>query len=74
MALHDLNLSARYADHLIAMREGRVVFAGHPSQVVTEDSVRTVFGLESRVIEDPVSRTPLVVPVSRRRSPFMEEA
>ena len=74
MVLHDLNLSARYADHLIAMREGRVVFAGHPSQVVTEDSVRTVFGLESRVIEDPVSRTPLVLPVSRRRSPFMEEA
>ena len=50
------------------------MLAGHPSQVVTEDSVRTVFGLESRVIEDPVSRTPLVVPVSRRRSPFMEEA
>ncbi|QBX55690.1 ABC transporter ATP-binding protein [Nocardioides seonyuensis] len=65
MVLHDLNLSARYADHLVAMREGRIVAEGPPREVVTEDVVRTVFGLENRVIDDPVSHTPLVVPVSR---------
>lgn len=65
MVLHDLNLSARYADHLVALRDGAVVAEGTPRQVVTEDVVRTVFGLDNRVIDDPVSHTPLVVPVSR---------
>ncbi|GAB3072458.1 ATP-binding cassette domain-containing protein [Nocardioides zeae] len=65
MVLHDLNLSARYADRLVAMKEGRVVAEGTPAEVVTEDTVRDVFGLESRVIPDPVSHTPLVVPVGR---------
>ena len=65
MVLHDLNLSARYADHLVALHTGRVVAEGAPREVVTEDVVRTVFGLDSRVIDDPVSHTPLVVPVGR---------
>ena len=65
MVLHDLNLSARYADHLVALHTGRIVAEGTPRQVVTEDVVRAVFGLENRVITDPVARTPLVVPVGR---------
>ncbi|HWJ82550.1 MAG TPA: ABC transporter ATP-binding protein [Nocardioides sp.] len=65
MVLHDLNLAARYADHLVALRDGRVVAEGRPVDVVTEERVREVFGLECRVIPDPVSRTPLVVPLGR---------
>jgi iron complex transport system ATP-binding protein len=65
MVLHDLNLAGRYADHLVAMREGRVVAAGSPSEVVTPELVRDVFGLEAQVIDDPVSSTPLVVPLGR---------
>ena len=65
MVLHDLNLAGRYADRLVALREGRVVAVGPPSEVVTPELVRDVFGLESRVIEDPVSNTPLVVPLGR---------
>ncbi|KQY57723.1 hypothetical protein ASD66_15225 [Nocardioides sp. Root151] len=65
MVLHDLNLSARYADHLVAMREGTVAAEGSPHDVVTEETVRTVFGLESRVINDPISHTPMVVPRGR---------
>jgi iron complex transport system ATP-binding protein len=68
MVLHDLNLSARYADHLVALRAGRIVAEGTPREVVTEDVVRHVFGLDNRVVDDPVSHTPLVVPVSRRSS------
>ncbi|NUR05407.1 MAG: ABC transporter ATP-binding protein [Nocardioidaceae bacterium] len=65
IVLHDLNLAARYADHLVALREGRVVAAGRPGEVVTEDLVREVFAMESLVVDDPVTGTPLVVPVGR---------
>jgi len=60
--LHDLNQAARYADHLIAMKAGRVVARGRPSEVVTAELVREVFGLESVVVPDPVTGSPLVVP------------
>ncbi len=66
MVLHELNLAARYADHLVAMREGRVVAAGPPAEVITEPCVRDVFGMECRVIEDPVTGTPMVIPLGRR--------
>ncbi|GAA2276532.1 ABC transporter ATP-binding protein [Streptomyces ruber] len=65
MVLHDLNLAARYADHLIALAGGRLHAAGTPDEVLTEDTVRTVFGLDSRVIEDPVSGKPLMLPIGR---------
>ncbi|WP_225437556.1 ABC transporter ATP-binding protein [Arthrobacter sedimenti] len=69
MVLHDLNLAARYADHLIAMRDGRIVAEGPPAAVVTRETVSRVFDLECRVIEDPVSGTPLVVPIGRHHGP-----
>jgi iron complex transport system ATP-binding protein len=65
MVLHDLNLAARYADELVAVRDGRIAASGAPSDVVTADLVREVFGLECRVIDDPVSHTPLVLPRGR---------
>ncbi|MFI9204869.1 ABC transporter ATP-binding protein [Streptomyces sp. NPDC053048] len=60
--LHDLNQAARYADHLVAMKAGRIVARGRPSEVVTAELVREVFGLESVVVPDPVTGGPLVVP------------
>ncbi|MEU4775636.1 ABC transporter ATP-binding protein [Micromonospora sp. NPDC023644] len=66
--LHDLNHAARYATHLIAMREGEVVAAGPPREVVTAELVEEVFRLPCRVIDDPESGTPLVVPAARRRA------
>ncbi|KIF69336.1 ABC transporter [Streptomyces sp. AcH 505] len=62
IVLHDLNQAARYADHLVAMKEGHVVAEGPPSEVVTAALVREVFGLESMVIPCPVTGAPLVVP------------
>ncbi|MFD0373127.1 ABC transporter ATP-binding protein [Streptomyces sp. NPDC127114] len=62
VVLHDLNQAARYADHLVAMKSGRVVAEGPPSEVVTADLVREVFGLDSVVVPDPVTGSPLVVP------------
>nr|WP_216848667.1 MULTISPECIES: ABC transporter ATP-binding protein [unclassified Rathayibacter] len=67
MVLHDLNLAARYADHLVALAGGAVHAAGTPADVLTEDTVRAVFGLDSRIITDPTSGTPLMLPLGRHR-------
>ena len=67
MVLHDLGLAARYADHVVALRDGRVHAAGPPHEVVTEETVHAVLGLECRVVPDPVAGTPLIVPVGRHR-------
>ena len=66
--LHDLNHAARYATHLIAMRDGQVVAQGAPGDIVTAQLVKEVFGMPCRVIEDPESGTPLVVPAARERT------
>jgi len=65
MVLHDLNLAARYSDHLVALSAGRVHAQGSPAEVLTEEVVRTVFGLDSRVILDPTSGKPLMLPIGR---------
>ena len=68
MVLHDLNLAARYADRLIAMSQGRVHAAGEPAEVLTSEVVQEVFGMGSRVIVDPVSLKPLVLPIGRHHA------
>jgi len=74
IVLHDLNLAARYADHLIAMKDGRIVAKGEPSAVMTAELVQEVFGLESVVVPDPVVGSPMVVPVGRRAAAFAAAA
>ncbi len=66
MVLHDLNHACRYADDLIAMREGQVMAHGLPTRVVNEAMVRDVFGVDCRVIADPVTGTPLIIPLGRK--------
>lgn len=65
MVLHDMNLAARYSDHLIAMKSGAIVAAGPPKTVITADTMHEVFGIDCVVIDDPISDTPLVTPKSR---------
>ncbi|WP_314502487.1 ABC transporter ATP-binding protein [uncultured Microbacterium sp.] len=75
MVLHDLNLAARYADHLFAMRDGAIVASGAPSAIVTSGLIREVFSLDAVVVPDPVSGTPIVVPRGRHHllTPPIEE-
>ncbi|AWT27438.1 Ferric enterobactin transport ATP-binding protein FepC [Corynebacterium provencense] len=60
--LHDLNQAARYATHLIAMRDGQVRATGTPEEVVTAGLVKDIFGLDVMIIRDPVTDTPMVIP------------
>lgn len=69
MVLHELSLACRYADHLVAMRDGAVVAAGAPADIVDADLVREVFGIDSLVVPDPVSGTPTVAPFGRHHRP-----
>ncbi|UWE10108.1 ABC transporter ATP-binding protein [Actinacidiphila bryophytorum] len=65
MVLHDLNHACRYADHVIAMKAGRIVAQGPPVEVVTAAAVEDVFDLRCHIVPDPVSGTPMVIPVGR---------
>ena len=66
--LHDLNHAARYATHLVAMRDGMIVAQGDPREIITAELVEAVFDLPCTVITDPVAGTPLVIPLGRRTS------
>ncbi|QEO15351.1 ABC transporter ATP-binding protein [Agromyces intestinalis] len=68
MVLHELGLACRYADHVIAMRDGRIIAEGSPNAVVTAPLVERVFDLRCEVIADPLSGTPLVIPIGRHRT------
>ncbi len=65
VVLHDLNHACRYATHLIAMRDGKVVAEGAPKDIVTPELIEKVYGLKCVIIEDPISHTPLVVPLGK---------
>ena len=66
MVLHDLNQACHYADYLVAVRDGKIHAQGDPEQVMTEAMVQEVFGVECRIISDPVAGTPMCIPVSRK--------
>jgi iron complex transport system ATP-binding protein len=66
MVLHDLNHACRYADYLVAVKEGRVFAAGDPQSVMTEAFVQSVFGLDCRIFADPISGTPMCIPISQK--------
>jgi iron complex transport system ATP-binding protein len=67
MVLHDLNLAARYADHLVGVRSGKLHASGHPSGVLSAEVVQEVFGMDSQVVPGPVSARPMVPPIGRHR-------
>lgn len=68
MVLHDINLAARYSDQLVTMHQGRLHRQGPPAEVITPATMSEVFGVTARVHPDPVSGTPLVMPVGRHHT------
>ncbi len=64
--LHDLNQACRYANNLIALRDGKIIAEGAPSEIVDAALIEAIYGLRCMIIEDPVAGTPLVVPLGRR--------
>lgn len=62
MVVHDLNHASRYAHHIVAIKEGTVISAGTPAQVVTPNVLREVFAIEADIVNDPRSGVPLCLP------------
>lgn len=60
--LHDLNHAARYATHLVVMGDGLIVAQGKPEDIVTCELIQNVFGLDSLVMDDPITGSPMIVP------------
>jgi iron complex transport system ATP-binding protein len=65
MVLHDLNHAAHYADHLIVLADGRMIAQGTSHEVITEEIIRNVFGVESQVMPHPGTGKPLCLPLRR---------
>lgn len=59
MVLHDINHAARYSDHLIAMRKGIIMQTGTPQEILSAEVMRKVFNIDARIMEDPVTNTPV---------------
>ena len=66
MVLHDLNLACRYADYLIALRQGRIYAQGSPEEIMTEIMVRDVFNLDCKIVRNPITGTPMCIPIGRK--------
>ena len=61
--IHDLNLAARFADQIVVLKEGSIVAKGNPHEVITPNNLAEAFNILARVIDDPVGKTPLVIPI-----------
>jgi iron complex transport system ATP-binding protein len=65
MVLHEVNQACRYADYLVAMRDGVIYAHGDPSQIMTRSMIHDVFGIDSHIMTDPITGTPMCIPISR---------
>lgn len=63
MVLHDFNMAAEYADHVFVMRDGRLVTEGTPREVFNQGLILEVFGVDSYVMDHPVSGKPMCIPI-----------
>ena len=61
--IHDLNLAARFADQIVVLRDGEIIARGTPNEVINPNNLAAAFNILARVIEDPVAKTPVVVPI-----------
>ncbi|OXM85072.1 ABC transporter ATP-binding protein [Paenibacillus rigui] len=68
MVVHDLNHASRYAQHMVAIQRGRVVSSGSPAEVMTQQILGEVFGIEADIIPDPRTGVPLCLPFGLNRA------
>ncbi|MDF3129026.1 ABC transporter ATP-binding protein [Kiritimatiellaeota bacterium B1221] len=62
IVLHDLMAAARYADRLLAFKDGVLMACGRPKDVLTSDVIRRTYGIESRIFHPEGESAPVVIP------------
>lgn len=67
MVLHDLNHAAAFSDRLVVISDGQIVRSGRPADVLDEDLLRDVFGVEARIETDPAHGHPVIMPFRSSR-------
>ncbi|MGG0789714.1 ABC transporter ATP-binding protein [Peribacillus simplex] len=67
MVLHDLNLACRYADNLVALKDGAIHAQGRPEDIITPELVQHVFSMECQISFDPIFGSPMCVPFGKGR-------
>ncbi|MEW8955678.1 ABC transporter ATP-binding protein [Clostridium sp.] len=63
--LHDLNIAAQYSDEIILLNKGEVFKKGHPSEVITKDILREIYGMEFHIMKNPINSSPLILPYNK---------
>jgi len=63
IAIHDLNIAARYSDSIVMMKKGKIVAAGKPDIVLNGDNLSAIYGIEAnvRMLDD----IPYIIPLAR---------
>lgn len=61
--IHDLNLAARFADRVVVLKDGKIIDQGSPDSVINPTNLAAAFNILARVMEDPVAKTPVVIPI-----------
>lgn len=67
MVVHDLVSACRYADHLVAMRDGSIIAEGAPERILTSELLHQLYGVHCDIMLDPVTGSPMLVNLQRRR-------
>ena len=61
MVLHDLNLSARFSDELIAMKNGQIKYHDNVQGIMTADILRDIFSIDAKIVQDPIHNCPILL-------------
>ena len=61
MVIHELNNAARFADHMIGIKKGRVVCEGSADEVMTKENLKEIFNIDAEIVKDPRTKKPLCI-------------
>ena len=61
MVLHELNNATKFADYLIGVKEGEVIFKGEPLEVITKENLQKLYGIDAKLQLDETNSYPICV-------------
>ena len=61
VVLHDINQAARYCDHLVLLKKGKLVAQGSPEKMITQDMMKDVFEIDTHIHKDPIANSPMCI-------------